>query len=103
MIDSNVLIALLLITGVIVVCTLYVLRDRLRRLSTKISKKGVEIHAEAESGSQQPSKGVDLSGSEFGDDNTFSATSDSAIKAQKLKAGSGNQFTFGSNKKSDKK
>jgi len=92
--DAKVQIALVIAVAVIV--SLFIVRRIFTKGSIQVSKRGVKGTLEGNPNAAPPGQGVDLSEAEFKDKNKFIADNEARVKAQHLKAGSGNQFQFGS-------
>src|SRR6266850_2858655 len=95
--DPKVIIPIVVAFAIIVVFIL--LRNRITGFRGRFSKKGVDIDVKAAQPDTPLATGVDLSSAEFKDKNKFAADNEARVKAQGLKAGSGNEFQFGSTSK----
>lgn len=99
--DTKVIVAIVIAVAVILV--ILILRNRITSFRGKFTKSGVETEIKAAQPETPPAIGIDLSDAEFKDNNKFKVDKEARVKARGLKAGSGNDFSFGgTNKPSEK-
>jgi len=79
-----------IVIAVAVIVAIFILRDRITGFRGRFSRKGVHAEIKAAEPESPPATGVDLSGAQFKDHNKFTTGDDARIKAQNMKAGSGN-------------
>ena len=85
-----------IVIAITVIALFIILRNRITGFKGRFSKRGVDVSVSAPQEQSAPAQGVDLAEAEFKDRNKFAADNEARVKAQKLKAGSGNTFQFGS-------
>jgi hypothetical protein len=84
-----------IVIAVAVVAVFIIIRNRITRFRGEFGKGGVKVDLGAAEPDVPPATGVNLTGAQFKDKNTFEADSEARVKASNLQVGSENKFRFG--------